>query len=69
MISPDQVQAATQELIERREIRRSLAAWSRKIGFEPAHHHQVMIQFLEKVARGEIKRLLIMMPPGSAKSR
>ena len=63
------VAAATQELLDRREIRRSLTAWARKIGFEPAHHHQVLINFLERVARGEINRLLVMMPPGSAKSR
>lgn len=34
----------------------------------PAQHHQVIIEALEKVDRGEIKRLMILAPPGSAKS-
>ena len=69
MLNHEQILQATNELRDRREIRRSLTAWSKKIGFIPARHHQVLIDFLEKVARHEIKRLLVMMPPGSAKSR
>jgi predicted phage terminase large subunit-like protein len=65
---PDHVRAAALELLERSEIRRSLKKWAIKIGYIPAYHHQVMIAHLEKVAWGKIKRLLIMMPPGSAKS-
>lgn len=34
----------------------------------PARHHKYLIDKLDKVAKGEIKRLLIFMPPGSAKS-
>jgi hypothetical protein len=34
----------------------------------PARHHQYLIQKLEQVERGEIKRLMVFMPPGSAKS-
>lgn len=34
----------------------------------PAAHHQVIINALERVERGEIKRLMILAPPGSAKS-
>jgi predicted phage terminase large subunit-like protein len=34
----------------------------------PAAHHQLLIEKLEAVARGEIRRLMVFMPPGSAKS-
>jgi hypothetical protein len=32
-------QAAAEELLKRRSTRRSLAAWARHKGFEPAKHH------------------------------
>src|ERR1700719_3963274 len=35
---------------------------------EPAPHHKLLIDRLERVARGEIKRLAVFVPPGSAKS-
>jgi predicted phage terminase large subunit-like protein len=35
---------------------------------EPAAHHQVIIEALEAVERGDIRRLMILAPPGSAKS-
>lgn len=37
-------------------------------GQRPARHHRVMIKHLQDVADGKTRRLLIMMPPGSAKS-
>lgn len=38
-------------------------------GWSPAAHHRLLIQHLEAVARGEIERLMVFMPPGSAKSK
>lgn len=61
-------QAAAQALLHRRELRKSLAVWCRFCGYEPATHHRLLIDRLEKLARGEIERLAIFMPPGSAKS-
>src|ERR1700704_6661510 len=55
-------------LLKRRRVRRSLIEWCRHCGFEPAAHHKLLIDRLERVARGEIKRLAVFMPPGSAKS-
>jgi predicted phage terminase large subunit-like protein len=55
-------------LIQRRSIRRSLTDWCRYCGYEPARHHQLVIDKLEAVAQGKIRRLAIFMPPGSAKS-
>src|SRR5258708_23956286 len=52
----------------RRRVRRSLLEWCRHCGYEPASHHRLLIDRLERVARGEIKRLAVFMPPGSAKS-
>lgn len=38
------------------------------IGFVPAAHHLLLIQYLEAIERGDIERLMVLMPPGSAKS-
>jgi len=59
---------ASAELLRRREIRRNLVAWCRHCGFEPAAHHRLLLAGLEKIARGECRRLAAFMPPGSAKS-
>jgi predicted phage terminase large subunit-like protein len=56
----------------RRLCRRSLLAWCRaalaKQGQEPALHHRLLIEKLQAVADGRIDRLMVLMPPGSAKS-
>src|SRR5258708_8965555 len=59
---------AAELLLKRRRVRRSLIEWSRYCGYEPAAHHRLLIDRLERVARGEIKRLAGFMPPGSAKA-
>lgn len=59
---------AAKELLNRRSIRRSLTDWCKFCGYEPAKHHKLVIEKLEAVARGDIPRLAIFMPPGSAKS-
>ena len=43
-------------------------ALCRHRGYEPAPHHRLLIDRLERVACGEIKRPAVFMPPGSAKS-
>lgn len=40
----------------------------RQAGYAPAKHHRLLIEHLEAVERGEIERLMVCMPPGSAKS-
>ena len=37
-------------------------------GQSPAQHHQLLLDHLNRVSRGEIDRLMVLMPPGSAKS-
>src|SRR5260221_9733790 len=65
IITPSQA-AAT--LLQRRKIRSSFQDWARTCGFEPALHHQLICNELEAVERGEVSRLMLCLPPGSAKS-
>jgi predicted phage terminase large subunit-like protein len=60
--------AILREYERRVEGQESLAAFARLCEFEPARHHIRLIEKLEAVARGELKRLAIFAPPGSAKS-
>jgi predicted phage terminase large subunit-like protein len=69
---PAETRREVLELLEQRRsfaVRRSLIEWCRFCGFEPAAHHRLLIDRLEKLARGEIQRLAIFMPPGAAKSK
>src|SRR5574339_532271 len=68
MTSSSQSSKAAALILQRRQARRSLADWARLCGFEPAKHHLFIIEQLERVVRGEINRLMICVPPGSAKS-
>ncbi len=56
----------------RKQIRTSLTAWAHlalaQAGQRPAAHHRALIAELEALARGENDRLMLLMPPGSAKS-
>lgn len=58
------------ELLARKEAQTSLARFIeyRDAGIVPAQHHKLLIEHLEAVERGEIDRLMVCMPPGSAKS-
>jgi predicted phage terminase large subunit-like protein len=60
------------ELRLRTNVRASLEAWSRLAllgsGQAPARHHLEIIRALEGVSSGRIERLMLLLPPGSAKS-
>jgi predicted phage terminase large subunit-like protein len=58
------------ELIRRKRAQVSLLDYTSFIQdqHKPALHHRVLIEHLEAVARGDIPRLMVNMPPGSAKS-
>ncbi len=64
----DEIAVASAELLRRREVRRGIVEWCRYAGYEPAKHHRLLLDALTRVANGEIKRLAVTMPPGSAKS-
>ena len=50
----------------------SLMSWAmlvlRRDGQVPARHHRLLIAELDRLSRGAIDRLMVLMPPGSAKS-
>lgn len=63
--------ARTALLVRARHLLRlkaSLTQWCQSCGYEPAAHHRLIIEHLERLERREIDRLMISMPPGSAKS-
>ncbi|MBN9507641.1 MAG: hypothetical protein J0I21_00850, partial [Alphaproteobacteria bacterium] len=49
-----------------------LEPWARRVmrprGFAPAPHHRLLLAHLDRLARQAEGRLIVMMPPGSAKS-
>ena len=55
-----------------RTICPSLLAWASWVvaqsGQTPAVHHRLLLQHLDRISHGAIDRLLILMPPGSAKT-
>ena len=59
-------------LLHRRTIRASLKTWCiealQRVDLKPARHHELLIDRLEAIERGDITRLMVLMPPGSAKS-
>ena len=61
-------QDAAREVLRRRNIRSSYKAWVRHRGFEPAAHHRLIIEEIERFLAGDDEVLLIFAPPGSAKS-
>ena len=56
----------------RRTCRTNLTAWCIEalapLGQTPARHHRLLIHHLERLARGDNDRLIVAMPPGSAKT-
>src|ERR1017187_3556909 len=60
------------ESVSRERIRTSLIDWATDVmissGLAPAAHHRFLLDNLDQIAEGKIKRLLVLMPPGSAKS-
>lgn len=63
---------ARYEVALRTSVRADLSAWATYVmarsGQSPAAHHLLLLSYLAKVSRGEIDRLMVLMPPGSAKS-
>ena len=56
----------------RKSIRADLTAWASLAlaprGHQPAAHHRLLIHELEELAAGRTDRLMLLLPPGSAKS-
>ncbi len=64
--------SAAQVLLKRREIRQNFREWCLEAlsedGLKPARHQLLLIQELSDLAHGVTDRLMILMPPGAAKS-
>lgn len=60
------------EFVSRERIRTNLVDWATDVlapaGMVPAAHHRLLLNHLDLIASGEIRRLMVLMPPGSAKS-
>lgn len=71
-VKPEALEALEKRLLdvqERREIRRSMAAWARHKGFDPAAHHLLIMNEIEAFLDDpDLEVLLLHAPPGSAKS-
>jgi hypothetical protein len=56
----------------REQIRTNLVDWATDVmmssGLTPSAHHRFLLNSLDLVTKNKIKRLMILMPPGSAKS-
>jgi predicted phage terminase large subunit-like protein len=61
---------AATELLKRRAARKSFQSFIEylQLGIIPAAHHKLLIEHLEALERGDIPKLMVWMPPGSAKS-
>jgi predicted phage terminase large subunit-like protein len=61
--------AETVKAEDRERVRESFREYVlRSSNLRPAVHHELLIEKLESVERGEIRRLMIFLPPGSGKS-
>ncbi len=65
---PQDVEEDETEVDESLERYRGMEKLSMAARYVPADHHRLLIDKLEKVEQGKIKRLMIFEPPGSAKS-
>lgn len=65
----DELEAA-EVLLARRKARETFADYCSYLTPEeiPADHHRLICKYVDKVVNGEIRRLMIFAPPGSAKS-
>lgn len=65
---PTKAQIA-EEILKRRKARNDFRAWCQLCGFEPARHHDLIIKKFQEVVDSSYPRyVIILMPPGSAKS-
>lgn len=68
--SPVTPQSAALELLRRREARRSMLAFTEYVrpAYQTNWHHRVICDALDRFVEGEIKRLMLFVPPQHGKS-
>lgn len=71
-VTPDLSGGAAFEAALRKSLRADLVSWAAfavsRLGQRPAAHHLLLLEHLQRLTRGDIDRLMVLMPPGSAKS-
>ena len=71
-LKPEALEALERRLLgvqERRQIKKSMVAWARYRGFDPAAHHRLICEEVQAfLFDPELDVLLLHAPPGSAKS-
>ena len=69
-ISPPSDVDVLAELLSRRRARKSLLGFTNRFSIEaePAKHHLILLDRLQRLLDGEFNRLMVLMPPGGAKS-
>jgi hypothetical protein len=71
-VSPHALQSLAGESNPHRSNNSSLIDWAAGVVGEgskrPASHHCLLLQQLDAISRGTIDRLMVLMPPGSAKT-
>ena len=69
---PGHANESTDQIALRRNVRGSLSAWAElalaRESFRPARHHRLILSALQRISGGTSDRLMLLMPPGSAKS-
>jgi predicted phage terminase large subunit-like protein len=57
-------------LLNRRHARRNLIAFTEETNsrYQPAQHHRIIAEQLERVSRGDVDRLMLLVPPRHGKS-
>lgn len=72
-LSENDAELRLERALWQKHCRSDLTAWATEAlapyGETPARHHAFLLHELEAVARGDIDRLMVFMPPGSAKTR
>lgn len=69
LLSKPGVYEALEAELSRRQQSKSLTAYIEATETQrPARHHRVLIERLEAIEAGSLKRLMVFMPPGTAKS-
>lgn len=71
-LSPEQLVSPAGKALAHRLLRTNFEAWCRFAlrhkGEEPAKHHRLVIKVIEDVTEGRLDNVIVLMPPGSAKS-
>lgn len=67
-LPPEVQEQLRAQVAQSQRIRESCREWAVALGYRPATHHELILDRLQQVAEGRVRKLMIFMPPGSAKA-